>query len=138
MRNINNKPYKFYTEPLLKSSRILTIDDQFKFNSNVLMYQYKNEMLPSSFNKLKYFDKTNRRHTRQIDLANCKTPRTTFTSVLPYHQLPRLWNELDSQIRNITKITGFKRVLKNRMLDSYAERVHCTNDHCRQCYPQNL
>ena len=59
LRIINNKTYNSHTEPLFKSSEILSANDQYKFIVQMFMYQHKHDTLPKSFNSLVYFTHIN-------------------------------------------------------------------------------
>ena len=55
LRIINNKTYNSHTEPLFKSSEMLSVNDQYKFIVQICMYQHKHDTLPKSFNSLGLF-----------------------------------------------------------------------------------
>ncbi len=136
IRIIHGKPYNYHTEPLFKSSNILKIEDQYTYNVLIFMHQLKAQKLPNAFSYLDYFlNRPNQPHTRQINLANCKTPRTTFTSLLPFHRFPIIWNDLDASNHDINSVGVFKRKIKASMIDNYANIINCSNNNCRQCHP---
>ncbi len=135
IRIINCKPYRYHTEPLFKNNRILTVHDQYTHNILIFMHQLKYNKLPKSFDSLKYFEQENKRETRQINLANCFRFRTSFSSLLPYHQFPRVWNRLDVDLHGINSLGNFKRLNRKRMLNNYENLVQCTNIRCKQCFP---
>ena len=93
-------PYNFHTEPLFKECGILTIKDQYKFNVATFMNKLRNNKLPQSFNDLKYFTMPDR-PTRQIhtNMATQQRARTKFSSLLPFHKFPQIWNNLHPKIR---------------------------------------
>ena len=134
---IHNKPYNYHTEPLSKHSKILKIDDQYKLNTVTLMHQLKHDKLPTSFDALKhmYFSTNNRFPTRQQELAQCSRFRTTFTSTIPFHKFPRLWNELLPVCHQITSTHIFKTKIQTSLLDSYSNQITCNYDRCKHCYP---
>ena len=137
IRIINGKPFNYHTEPLFKSSNILNIHDQYTYNVLLFMQQFKLGILPRSFNHLNYFTtRPEQPQTRQVGLANCSRPRTTYSSLLPYHKFPRIWNELDTSSQNIQSISSFKRKVKGTFINKYADVIHCNNTMCKQCYPQ--
>ncbi len=140
IRIIHGKPFNYHTEPLFKSSNILKIQDQYKYNVLLFMHQLKAKKLPSSFHYLHvdYFTNRQQPHTRQINLANCKTPRTTYAYLLPFHQFPKAWNELDTSYHEIISISRFKGKIRTTMINTYASIIYCTNIRCKQCYPPEL
>ena len=119
LRIIHNKAYNSHTEPLLKSSGILKVQDQYKLNVLTFMYQQKHKQLPNSFNTLNYFMELGRPQTRQHALANFNRCRTTYTSLLPLHKFPRIWNELDPTHQDLTSLNIFKKKVKTHFLNQY-------------------
>ncbi len=136
IRIINGKSYNYHTEPLFKTSDILKIQDQYKYNVLLFMQHIKHGKLPKSLNNLNYFtNRPQQPQTRQIGLANCTRPRTTYSSLLPHHKFPRIWNELDISSQEIQSISHFKRRIKLLFISKYADVIHCDNIMCKQCYP---
>ena len=131
---INNKGYTYHTEPLYKTCEILNVHDNYKYNVLTFMYQLKNNLLPNSFNTLYYFTEPGRSCTRQSKLANCGRFRTTYTSRLPLHRLPRIWNELDTKFHDIESLKSFKKNVRNNFLSKYSANIRCTNTRCKQCF----
>ena len=123
LRIINNKTYNSHTEPLFKNSEILHVNDQYKFIVQIFMYQLKHDTLPKSFNSLEYFTHLNRPTTRQHNLANYTRPRTKFTSLLPLHMFPKIWNELGTYYHDITPISRFKRIVRAHYINNY-KKIH--------------
>ena len=134
IRIINGKPYNYHTEPLFKENGILKMEDLYRMNSNIFMHQLKYNLLPDSFRNMTYFDK-NTRLTRQSGLARFSRARTMYTSRLPRHTLPKLWNELDDNARDIATLSLFKRCIKKKYINSYKLNIQCNNNRCRQCFP---
>ena len=69
------------------------------------------------------------------ELAQCSRFRTTFTSKIPFHKFPRLWNELLTVCHQITSTHIFKTKIQTSLLDSYSNQITCNYDRCKQCYP---
>ena len=136
IRLINRKPYNYHTEPLLKLNKILSVKDQYKATVSIFMQQIKQQNVPPSFPISQYFA-TKSRPTREnhYNLAIERRARTKFSSNLPWHSFPKIWNSLPSQLRNIASTPAFKRKLRTHLLDAYPENVQCTNARCRQCFP---
>ena len=135
IRTINKKSYNYHTEPLFKKCKILTVRDQYKLNVSIFMHRYKNNKLPKSFMYLDYFTPP-LRPTRQINTANQKRARTKYSSLLPYHNFPKLWNDLAPVYRTIDSVNTFKTKLRTYFLDKYMASVRCSNRRCRQCFPE--
>ncbi len=135
IRIIHSKPYNSHTEPLFKQSEILKIHHQYILNVSMFMYQLKHDNLPKSFDILEYFRNRDQPHTRQIELAHYTRARTTYTSLLPLHQFPKIWNELGASLHDSRSLGSFKKKVKISSLNKYAAYVHCNNRMCKQCYP---
>ena len=135
IRIINAKPYNYHTEPLFKTCKILKIQDHYTYNVLTLMHQLKYKKLPSSFDTINYFDTLNKPLTRQSHLANCNKPRTNYTSLLPLHKYPRMWNELDAGQHEVTSENRFKKNIHHMKLNDYASDISCEKIRCKQCFP---
>ena len=135
LRIINNKPYNYHTEPLFKCCKILKVQDQYIVNSTVFMYKLKHHKHPKSFDPLMhdYFGPRSR-ITRQNNNAIQKRARTKFSSLLPYHKLPMIWNSLSVNLTSSEKLNNLKKLLITDILDNYAENIKCNNTYCRQCF----
>ena len=138
IRTISNKGYNSHTEPLFKKHYILTVTDHFRFRVLDFMYRFKHEQLPSSFAILRnryFINLRERPNTRQTMLANCMRFRTNYTSNLPFHTFPRMWNAIDRNLHNTQTIGVFRAQIYKSMLDVYRDTVVCQNINCRQCNP---
>ena len=51
-------------------SKILKIEDQYKFNVRVLMHKLKNNKLPSSFDTIRYFTTTTSQVSQIVEWTN--------------------------------------------------------------------
>ena len=103
LRIINKKTYTYHTEPLLKENKLLKVPDQYKLSVQIFMHQLKFHRLPNSFDYMYsiYFPSDTNYMTRQTNLAKCNRFRTHYTSKLPLHNFPRIWNQTDQQICSI-------------------------------------
>ena len=108
--------------------------DQYKLQLSTLMHQMKFKSLPKAFNNLNYFP-TPTRITRQNNLATRTYSRTNFSSKLPLHQLPKLWNILHCDRTVAPRCKQFKKEYYAHLLDAYKTNIQCTNDRCKQCFP---
>ncbi len=135
LRIINIKPYNYHTEPLFKCGNILKIEDQYTYNVLTFMYLLKNHGLPESFNNLDYFNsRVDRRTTRHDGSAKLTRFRTVYTSLLPFHKFPRIWNSIDITIQILRSKTTFRRKVHEVLLKSYKNVINCVNRRCRQCF----
>ena len=139
LRIINNKSYRSHTEPLFRSEGILRVDDLYTYNVLLFMHDLKHEHLPLSF---KNFIPINRnvinRTTRQSDLFYVARPRTKYTSKLPIHHLPKVWNSFAEEKRSTFNRKSFKAECKQHLLENYSINYTCDNRMCRECNVQQV
>ncbi len=136
IRLISNKPYLSHTEPLFKQKRILKVDDLYKTQIALFMHDLQNNKLPMSFNQ--FNAKRTRRYTiatRQTNTTHLTTDRarTAFTSKLPKHFFPKIWNDTDDHFKLAKSKKIAKKLLTNKFIDNYNENVLCNNTYCRYC-----
>ena len=134
---INMKPYNYHTDPLFKENKILKIIDQYFLDSVIFMHKIKSKCAPISFQELNYFT-LSQRPTRYPNMAKCRKSRTKFSSNLPIHKLPQMWNQLSLQNRDRRTINMLKSSVKAKIYDNYSAYVRCTNSRCKQCFPTVL
>ena len=97
------------------------------------MYDYRNSKLPISFQN--FFVQ----NTHAINLRNNQTvyrerPRTKFSSKLPKHNFPLIWNQIDNTIEAIPSKQILTKTLMKLANNTYSENVHCDNIRCIQCH----
>ena len=133
MRTINNMPYRSHTDPLFRKEKILKIKDIYNWQVSVFVHKYKHtKTLPLSF--IDYFPSRQRNIlTRQCNDIYTRIPRTNFSKSSFYHNAPKVWNGLTSDLKNISKHSLFSQNLKKMMFENYLENVQCTNPLCIQC-----
>ncbi len=135
IRVINNVKYNHHTEPLFKINQILAIKDLHTLNCLVFMHKLKNNKMPDSFNGLNYFIPP-RRAIREIysHMAQIRRHRTKYSSLLPLHKFPKIWNDLNLELQRVVSISVFKREVRSYLMGKYRETVYCDNIQCRQCH----
>ena len=66
------------------------------------MYDYRQNHLPESFNNVFPNNlQRNPENSRDPNTFYCKRPRTKFTSTLPKHNFPKMWNKIIDNIKEI-------------------------------------
>ena len=130
VRLINKKEYRAHTDPLFKSENILKIDDLHKLHVSLFTHDQIYKRLPDSFSN---FYKFTNMHTRQIHTIYKERPRTKFTSKLPKHCFPDIWNSLDKKLRETQTRNKFKNKIKYNILSNYNENVTCKFSRCPDC-----
>ena len=96
-----------------------------------------NQGLSESFKFLRnlYFNQQGRRNTRQYNYATLTGFRTVYTSLLPLHRYPRIWNNIDEETKSVHPLTKFRKNIHAKLLECYTNIVCCANSRCIQCFP---
>ena len=110
-------------------------DIMYKLVQKISISNYIFNKLSKTFDSWTYFIKINQPNTRQTNHAYCLRYRTTYTSLVPLHQLPRIWNDLEDDMRNIKYLSKFNASIRSAKLNKYVDSVKCENTRCRQCFP---
>ena len=118
IRMINNKVYNSHTDPRFRHNNILKILDLYQFLRALFAHNYKHNSLPRSFRN--YFithnqNKTNLKHSDYIFLQR---PSTKFSSLLPVHQVPSIWNSTSNDVLSIQNRNVFKSRVKKSFIKS--------------------
>jgi len=134
IRIINNKVYNSHTDPLFRQNNILKVRDLYQFQNALFAHDYKHITLPRSFRT--YFTEHNQNKTsfRHPDHIFRHIPRTKFSSLLPSHQVPMIWNSLSNDMLSIQNRNIFKFRVKKSFINSYNIQVeNCRNPMCPEC-----
>ena len=80
------------------------------------------------------FTKTANPNSRQSSNLFRHIPHTKFSSRLPKHKFPVIWNSLSHDHHSIASQNIFKKTLKRSFLDNYTPVDHpCSNPLCPDC-----
>ena len=119
IRIIHNRPFNAHTEPLFKKSNILKASDLYKLHASLFVHDFKNNKLPISFENYFNYHNVHSEGTRQANFLYRTIPRTKFSALLPYHNIPPIWNSLGETLLSNTNRNSFKNQLKTDMLNNY-------------------
>lgn len=113
IRIICNSGYRDHTAPLFLAEQILPVNLESKLQCLKLMHSYKYNKLPESFNNIWIENEIiNPYLLRNAHDFNIPHTRYLFLFKHPLYFLPRLWNELDRDIREIQEKPLFINALK--------------------------
>ena len=144
LRIICNKKYNAHTEPLFKKLEILPLFKLIEFSKIKFMHSYVFNFLPTSFdniwilNRARYQnqdqdeDNINRILRNENDFF-IPFVRTDFISNFPLCHLPKLWNNLPLELKNVRSKTAFHLQLKEHFLNQLEENYICTRLLCPAC-----
>ena len=135
IRIINNKSYRAHTEPLFKSNNILTVRDLYKQQVCLFIHDFKYKRLPASFSDFFPASDGSNVSSRRVHHIPLSIPmsRTAFSSHLPTHSFPIIWNSIHENTLSISNRNIFKSSLKSQLLNAYSARVKCNNPLCPDC-----
>ncbi len=120
IRILFRKPYRFHTEPLFKISNILKLKDKYEITVALFALQYKISTLPSSFSN--FYPRMATQHaTRQINNICVSCFRIKFSSTAAYHMIPKIWNNLDHNLKSVTNKKSLHKILKTTRLNLYID-----------------
>ena len=124
VRLITFSDYQSHSEPIFKFLNLIKFTDTIKFQTIKFIFQWKNSLLPLSFDN--FFETIKEIHTyntRQASNDNIYLERRNtdqygkrtikFAGAI-------LWNSIPNDLKNCTSITTFKRKLKVYLIDSYS------------------
>jgi hypothetical protein len=140
VRCIKQATYYSHSGPIFKNLQILPFDSLCIFFKLKLMYEYKNGLLPRSFNNMwpRRGDLIANYNLRNDDNLTIPASRISLVERLPYCSLPTLWNnfnDIDNIRNSLTKkqfISKLKKCLLNRIVTT------CNRILCRSCLLRNL
>ena len=120
IRSLHKTRYNEHTIPLFHSSKILKLNDLYKFQLLMFMYNYYQNNLPSPLCSL---------FTRNRDIHGHYTRRRNDPRVIAHSthlmtksficQGPELWSALPSHVKERKSVSSFKRQLKNMFISVY-------------------
>ena len=110
------------------------LKDQYRHNVGIFMQNMRQNKVPVSFTNLNYVTAPER-FTRQSqhEYANQKRAQTKFSSLLPFHQMPNIWNELDHDLKEIPTLNMFRKRTHAYLLGKYENNMIYDNPRCGQC-----
>lgn len=136
VRIIHRAKYNAHTEPLLKKSGLLSIQDIFDFQCAKFYYKFKHGSLPAYFDD-RFFVRNNQIHnhnTRQSTDLHRFAVNKSKTEKCIRHYIPTLFNNLPVDLKNkfnTHSLAGFSHNYKQFLLSKYSEV--CLLLVCRPC-----
>lgn len=116
IRAICNMGYREHTAPLFKSEQILPIKLEIKFQSLSFMHAYNYLRLPAAFNNI-WIKNSNIAHYRLRNAEDFNIPNVRYVYLFkhPLYIFPRIWNELNLELRNTACKISFGSMLKEAL-----------------------
>jgi len=103
------------------------------------MYDFHKKLLPTSFTNFQ-IAKSSRTDmvTRQATQMLTDRARTNFSSRLPKHSFPSIWNAVDPKIKLSKSRNIFKKMVKHNIIQNYKDKVKCNSPMCTECGNRQL
>ena len=129
IRYINKASYNSHTEPLFKQSNILKLEDQYRYEALLFMYNYYIHKIPHSFMGVfkQNYEIQNTQVTRQSNLLHIPRCSSNFAKSLPFFNFPLIWNSWSSDLIKLSSTSVVKKFVKSKIMLSYSEVILCRN-----------
>jgi hypothetical protein len=145
IRIICGSNFNSHTEPLFKKCEILPLKLLIHFFKILFMYDYRNNLLPLSFENMWTTNAIRRQEANIYQNRILRDDQQYFVPFIrtehylkfPLADFPRLWNnfefnfDITTQSRNL-----FKMLLKDHFLSKLVDIVRCTRMLCPVCHLQ--
>ena len=126
LRYITQSHYNAHTDPLYKATKILKLNDLYKQQVLLFMYDFCNNKLPMSFQDTYLLQSDSNNHpypTRHTNLFITPTPRSDYAAKLPYFSFPKLANSLSEYIINASSRNLMKTKFRDNTLQLYPSQI---------------
>ena len=110
IRTLAGLPYLAHTSETFKNLKILKINDLYKYNLCIYMFQHKNHDI---------FRCNHPYNTRSRENAALNFSRTSLGQRSVFYAGPKYWNDLPASIKQAESLGIFKRKLKSYYLSAY-------------------
>ena len=122
VRLIYRVAFRVHTSEIFKKFNILKFKALINFHKGVLMYKTSNTMLPENsklqFSNIQDIHKYGTKNKEKMFVYTCSA--NSRLKQMPYNvKRVKLWNELNSKIRNSKSLNVFKRRLKYEYVSNY-------------------
>ena len=158
IRNIQSARYNSHTDPIYKKLKILKLNDLYTLNVGIFMFKItmgnQPKIICNIFKQGEHF-------SRNLNFIQSSSKFNYIQKLVP-NSLVKVWNQLhrghrdwikelpkskkkpgvsDSvtlpdgcdRVINSYRLNGFKKSLLDTLLDTYKERVLCSNTYCSDC-----
>ena len=129
IRNVGCKRYRSHTDPTFSSLKVLKFNDLFTLNCSKFMHKMFNGKQPKSFEGMfQLLPGINRTKCFKLEILKSKP-----MEYLPAATLPRTWNTLNQELKDVVSFNGFKNKLTQSLISSYPTTVRCFDHYCPDC-----
>ena len=121
IRICTNSHFIAHTSPLFKELNCVTFYDSISLKLGIFMFKFVNGLLPDIF--IQYFKRNlaihqfNTRNKNNFVLPFCRLTLKQNNSVI--YKGSKLWNELDSTLKNVNMTSSFRSKFKKHIVNAY-------------------
>jgi hypothetical protein len=143
LRIVSGEKYNAHTEHLFKKLGILKFNDICLLSKLKIMFQILNRQSPQLLHETwptnrqrrtqDNDDQEPRQNLRNDDDIFEPLARYESTLRLPLFSLPKIWNDLPTNLKNLRSTNSFVNNLKNTYLNTYSNVPVCTRLFCPVC-----
>ena len=120
LRCICNVNRRASTQELFKNTRILKLNDIYRYSQILFMYKFKKGLLPDIFNNLFTFNyEIHQHHTRQSSLIHVPKFKTLLSKNYIKYSGVLAWNNISNHVSDDVCIATFKKRVKTSILKHY-------------------
>lgn len=140
IRTICNLKYNEHTEPFFKKLKILPLPYLKNYFDLQIMFKYKNNLLPLSFNNLWRSEEERRAASFNINLRINNEFEVPFVRLQssknsPYCRIPTEWNNFNEHsIKVIVSKSEFSIKLKKFFINELRDSIVCERLLCPRCH----
>jgi hypothetical protein len=138
IRIIFKTRYNSHTGPLFKRFNILKLEDSYTLQTLLFLYDYKNGLLPPSFNDVFPTNEhvNNHYNLRNLNQFYLARKYSDFAFKLPLYHFPKIWNYNRDLISSTIYRNQMKKLFKTRIISDYTRNTRCQNPRCPDCKPR--
>ena len=120
IRIVNNSHYRANTAALFYQLKTLKLYDLIKLNTLIVLFKARARALPLKLMSFFSMNTDNVHTTRQKGNFKELYCRTKIKSMCVSVKGPKIWNKMDSNLKDCYNLRKFKKSCKTSMLESYA------------------
>ena len=121
IRIITSSHYIAHTEPLFSMTKLLKLDDLYKYQLGIFMHKVTHCQLPQNMSSM--FLRTDNIHSHQLRNHNAyyiQQIRTNTRKSTINFSGPKFWNTNPTNLRQLASINQFKKKFKALLLTKYS------------------
>ena len=120
IRLITGSKYNDHTDPLFRSTKMLTIKDIYEYKMAKFMYLFNANILPNPISEMLTMNTEIHNHfTRNRKNPHIQYRRTQIASKTLRHQGPIFWYKIPSEIKAKQTVKSFGYCLKRNIVETY-------------------